>query len=138
MAEHDAIFGAEASGHYFHKDFYYLDDPVLTLLRVMEVLEGSKAPLSQLVAPHDKYTMLGEDLPLSGDPQAAIRSLHDAFEHFEKEYFDGITITTPHSWANIRPSNTEPLLRVRVESAHPYAAQRMHSEIRYAVKDFVR
>ncbi len=123
MAEHDAVFGGEHSAHYYFRDFWFADTGMLAALHVLAALGEQDAPLSQLMAEFDRYPASGEiNSPVDDQAAATERVLAWAQQQgdVELDRLDGLTIThqaEPMWWANVRPSNTEPLLRLNVEAA---------------------
>ncbi len=119
MAEHDAVFGGEHSGHYYFGDFWRADTGMLAALHVLAALGSGDRPLSQLVAEYTRYVASGEINSEVADVPGAL----DRVERYYKSRFgastdrlDGLTVTMGKTWFNLRPSNTEPLLRLNVES----------------------
>lgn len=123
MAEHDAIFGGEHSAHYYFRDFWGADTGMLAALHVLAMLGRSDQPLSELARDFDRYAASGEINRQVADQQACLAAVADAFSgRGEVEWGDGVLVTSPPDsplgdwWVNVRPSNTEPLLRVNVEA----------------------
>lgn len=117
MAEHSAIFGGEHSGHYYFQDNYRADSGLLAALYVLEALSTDGRPLSELLAPLDRYAASGEINSVVGDQAATVEAVAAAFSEFEQDRLDGLTVSAPDWWFNVRPSNTEPLLRLNVEAS---------------------
>ncbi|MFE9612717.1 phosphomannomutase/phosphoglucomutase [Streptomyces sp. NPDC006012] len=119
MARTGAIFGGEHSAHYYFKDFWNADTGMLAALHVLAALGGQDAPLSALVAQYDRYVGSGEINSTVADQQArlaAIRAAYAAREGVAFDDLDGLTVSTADWWFNVRPSNTEPLLRLNAEA----------------------
>ncbi|MEU0410335.1 phosphomannomutase/phosphoglucomutase [Streptomyces griseorubiginosus] len=119
MAKSGAIFGGEHSAHYYFKDFWNADTGMLAALHVLAALGGQEGPLSSLVAAYDRYTGSGEinsTVADQADRLAAIRAAYESQEGVRLDELDGLTITTADWWFNVRPSNTEPLLRLNAEA----------------------
>lgn len=119
MAEHGAIFGGEHSAHYYFRDFWNADTGMLAALHVLAALGGGRAPLSELVARYDRYAGSGEINSTVADQKArtaAVRASFEARPGVTTDDLDGLTVTTPDWWFNLRASNTEPLLRLNVEA----------------------
>ncbi|MEU7261024.1 phosphomannomutase/phosphoglucomutase [Streptomyces rimosus] len=133
MAEHDAVFGGEHSGHYYFRDFWRADTGMLTALHVLAALGEQDRPLSELVADYSRYAASGEinsqvtDVPGTLDKvEAAYRASGDA----TADRLDGLTVTfTDGRWFNLRPSNTEPLLRLNVEGPTTQAMTTLRDEV---------
>jgi len=121
MAESNAIFGGEHSGHFYFSDFWRADSGALAALFAIAELSHSNLSLSELLAPLNRYVSSGEINTLVQDPKASIQFIKESFiSDYEVDELDGITVTGPDWWFNVRASNTEPLLRLNVE-AHSLA-----------------
>ena len=119
MAEHNAIFGGEHSAHYYFRDFWGADTGMLAALHVLAAAGHSDRPLSELVARFDRYAASGEINSLVSDQQMIMDRVAAAFAgRGEQDRLDGLTVSGPDWWVNVRPSNTEPLLRLNVEAAN--------------------
>ncbi|MEU1514481.1 phosphomannomutase/phosphoglucomutase [Streptomyces sp. NPDC005811] len=119
MARHGAIFGGEHSAHYYFKDFWNADTGMLAALHVLAALGGQNGPLSSLVAAYDRYTGSGEinsTVADQADRIAAIKAAYADVPDVTLDELDGLTVSTPDWWFNVRPSNTEPLLRLNAEA----------------------
>ncbi|MFK4103612.1 phosphomannomutase/phosphoglucomutase [Streptomyces sp. NPDC019531] len=119
MAKSGAIFGGEHSAHYYFKDFWNADTGMLAALHVLAALGGQEGPLSSLVAQYDRYVGSGEINSTVADQTgrvAAIKAAYEGQEGVETDELDGLTISTTDWWFNVRPSNTEPLLRLNAEA----------------------
>jgi phosphomannomutase len=118
MAEHNAIFGGEHSAHYYFRDFWGADTGMLAALHVLAAAGRSDRPLSELVARFDRYAASGEINSFVSDQQMIMDRVAAAFSgRGEQDRLDGLTVSGPDWWVNVRPSNTEPLLRLNVEAA---------------------
>lgn len=142
MASEGAIFGGEHSGHFYFRDFYGADSGMLAAMHMLAVLGAQDAPLSTIVAKYDPYATSGEINVEVDDVPAAEARVLDALEveprgTLEIDHFDGMTIShwdeSPRWWVNLRPSNTEPLLRVNVEAEDAALVERMSSVVLGAV-----
>ncbi|MEU9334858.1 phosphomannomutase/phosphoglucomutase [Streptomyces sp. NPDC048290] len=119
MATSGAIFGGEHSAHYYFADFWNADTGMLAALHVLAALGGQDGTLSALVAQYDRYAGSGEINSTVDDQQgrlAAIRSAYEGQEGVTLDDLDGLTVSTADWWFNVRPSNTEPLLRLNAEA----------------------
>jgi phosphomannomutase len=124
MRRENGKFGGELSGHFYFADNYYSDSGEIAMLMVLGVLSASGKPMSRLIAPLQRTVRSGEINFRVDSTEAKIRALADAFSDAEIDYKDGITIQYPDWWCNVRPSNTEPLLRLNLEAeAEPAFAQ---------------
>ena len=117
MAETEAIFGGEHSGHFYFRDFWRADSGMLAALHALAALAESDRPLSQVLAPYSRYVMSGEINSQVADKDAVLAELEGiwADRDTDIDFLDGMTVTFPGGFFNVRPSNTEPLLRLNVE-----------------------
>ena len=116
MKETGALFAGEHSGHYYFRDNYRADSGLIAAVILLEALSASGAPLSELVAPYAVYAASGEINTAVADQDAAMRAVGEAFAgEAERSWPDGLMVEAPAWWFNLRPSNTEPLLRLNVE-----------------------
>jgi phosphomannomutase len=132
MARTGAIFGGEHSAHYYFRDFWKADTGMLAALHVLAALGGQKGPLSQLVAEYDRYAASGEINSTVADQAERTVAVRAAFEGREGVTFDeldGLTVTGEDWWFNLRPSNTEPLLRLNVEARDTDTVTRIRDEV---------
>jgi phosphomannomutase len=117
MAESGAIFGGEHSGHFYFANFWRADSGMLAALYALAELMATKKPLSELLAPYNRYFSSGEINSEVKDLPAAIARVRKAFQDkSEIDELDGLTFTADTWWFNLRASNTEPLLRLNVEA----------------------
>jgi len=117
MAETNAIFGGEHSAHYYFRDNYRADSGLIAALIVLELLSNAGKPLSELRTPFERYVASGEINTRVADPAATIDWVGQAFAGYDQSRLDGLTVSAPDWWFNLRPSNTEPLLRLNLEAA---------------------
>ncbi|AIJ15442.1 MULTISPECIES: phosphomannomutase/phosphoglucomutase [Streptomyces] len=119
MARTGAIFGGEHSAHYYFRDFWNADTGMLAALHVLAALGEQDRPLSALVAAYDRYAGSGEINSTVDDQRArlaAIRAVYEGRDDVTVDDLDGLTVQAPDWWFNVRPSNTEPLLRLNAEA----------------------
>ena len=116
MAETGAVFGGEHSGHFYFTDFWRADSGMLAALFALSELGASNQPLSSLLAQYNRYVSSGEINTTVADAQSSIARVKAEFAAYEMDEMDGLTVTAPDWWFNLRPSNTEPLLRLNVEA----------------------
>jgi phosphomannomutase len=117
MRKHNALFAGEHSGHYYFRDNYMADSGLIAAMIGLYILSESGKKLSELVAPLRKaYVQIPETNFEVEDKAAAITRVAEAFPDAEKSDLDGLTINFPGAWFNVRPSNTEPLLRLNAEA----------------------
>ncbi len=119
MREQSAIFGGEVSGHYYFRDFYCADSGTIPALLILELLSIEPATLSELLAPYrSRYFVSGEINSKVGDQHAKVLDLCERYADAQQHQLDGISIDYDDWHFNVRPSNTEPLLRLCLESLH--------------------
>jgi phosphomannomutase len=117
MAERNAIFGGEHSAHYYFRDFWGADTGMLAALHVLALAGHSDQPLSALAARFDRYAASGEINTTVDDQQQVMKRVAAAFSgRGRQDWLDGLTVAGTDWWVNVRPSNTEPLLRLNAEA----------------------
>jgi phosphomannomutase len=119
MAATGAIFGGEHSGHFYFRDFWFADSGMLAGLHVLAALGSQDGPLSSLLSEYSRYHASGEINSEVSDQQAATERVRAAFagrDGVAMDDLDGLTVDSGTWWFNLRPSNTEPLLRLNVEA----------------------
>ena len=129
MAETGAVFGGEHSGHYYFRDNYRADSGLIAALLVLEQLSKAEEPLSQLRRPLERYAASGEVNVEVDEPQEVIDRVAAAFEGADQDRTDGLTVECGDWWFNLRPSNTEPMLRLNLEAADDESCQRHRDEV---------
>ncbi len=117
MADTGAIFGGEHSAHYYFRDNWRADSGSIAALMVLEELSRAGIPLSELRKPFERYAQSGEVNSRVTDPAAVIERVAQHFSGFTQDRLDGLTVDAGDWWCNLRPSNTEPLLRLNLEAA---------------------
>jgi len=132
MAETGAVFGGEHSGHFYFRDFWRADSGMLAALHALAALGEQPRTLSELLADYSRYVQ-------SGEINSAVPDVADAVERVRVAYagtpgvrvddLDGMTVATDAWWFNLRPSNTEPLLRLNVEAADEVTMGRLRDEV---------
>jgi phosphomannomutase len=129
MRRLNAIFGGEHSGHFYFRDFWYADSGLIALLVTLELLsEEGKRP-GELLAPLDTRFRSGEINTRVTDIPAKLAAVMAHFADGQIDQLDGITISYPDWWFNLRPSNTEPLLRLNVEADTKELLDRRTAEV---------
>jgi len=118
MGRTGAVFGGEHSGHFYFRDFYLADSGMLAALHVLGALGEQERPLSALMAEFSRYVASGEINSRVDDVQAVIERVAEAYADWPQDRLDGLTVDVEDGWFNVRPSNTEPLLRLNVEGAN--------------------
>jgi phosphomannomutase len=115
MREEDIVFGGEHSGHFYFKDNWYADSGMIALMQCLELFGEAGRPVSEVIAPIDTRFRSGEINSTVKDIPAKLKQIEEHYKDASIDHLDGITISYPDWWMNIRPSNTEPLLRLNVE-----------------------
>jgi phosphomannomutase len=123
------IFGGELAGHYYFRDHSYADCPLLAVVEVLNLLRSSGKPLSELIRPLQRYAKSPEINFEVEDKDGMIRQLAERYKDAEIDYLDGITLQYPTWWANVRPSNTEPFLRLVLEAETPQELAERRAEL---------
>jgi phosphomannomutase len=119
MASTGAVFGGEHSGHYYFRDNYRADSGCIAALVVLETLSRANQPLSELRRPFERYVDSGEINTEVADQEAVMERVATHFGTFTgmtQDRMDGLTVDLGDWWFNLRPSNTEPLLRLNLEA----------------------
>ena len=116
MREHDAVFGGEHSGHFYFRDNWYADSGIIAALTVIELLSVEGVSIADALRPLDHYVRSGEINSEVVDQQAVLNQLEHVYADATLDYLDGLTISYPDWWCNVRASNTQPLLRLNVEA----------------------
>ena len=133
MARESAVFGGEHSAHYYFRDFFNADTGMLAAMHVLAALGEQQRPLSELMASYDPYTASGEINSEIEDKAAAVDRVRESFagEDVAVEDSDGTTFTAADGswWFNLRPSNTEPFLRLNVEAHDPAVMEQLRDRV---------
>jgi phosphomannomutase len=130
MARTRAVFGGEHSGHFYFAEFWNADSGMLAALHTLAALGTQDGTLSQLLAAYERYATSGEINSTVADQAAKIAEIRAAYDGLEQDELDGITVTSPEGWwFNVRPSNTEPLLRLNVEAPDEATLVRVRDEV---------
>lgn len=138
LAQEDALFATEGTGHYYFRDFFYADSGILPSLIVMEMLSKKCAALSELLKPLEStYFISGEiNTPISADPQAKMEEIVDVFgKEGAVEWLDGVSIASDDLRFNVRPSNTEPLLRLNLEATSKELMERKRDAVLKVIQE---
>jgi len=129
MAESGAVFGGEHSGHYYFRDNFRADSGMLAMLILLRLITEDGRPLSVIRTEVERYASSGEINFDVDDPVAAIEIIGSAFPGAEHDRLDGLSIDAGEAWFNVRPSNTEPLLRLNVEAESDEAVRDIVNQI---------
>jgi phosphomannomutase len=137
MREREAAFGGEVSGHYYFRDFWCADSGTIPALLVLELLGVDGRPLSELVGSlRSQYFISGEINSEVADQEAKMNEIAERFADAEIGWLDGVSVDYPDWHFNVRPSNTEPLLRLNLESLVSYEdMERRRDEVLALIRD---
>jgi phosphomannomutase len=139
MAVTGAVFGGEHSAHYYFRDFWRADTGMLAALHVLAALGEQPGPLSELTARYERYAASGEinsTVLDAAERSAAVEKAYAERDGVTVDHLDGLTVALPDgSWFNLRPSNTEPLLRLNVEAADAAAMAALRDDVLALVRD---
>jgi len=135
MAETGALFGGEHSGHYYFRDNFRADSGLIAALIVLEQLSLADAPLSELRVPFERYAASGEINTEVSDPSAVVERVAASYPDAEQDRLDGLTVDFGPWWFNLRPSNTEPLLRLNLEAPDRAACDARTAEVLARIRD---
>ena len=131
----DALFAGELSGHYYYRDMGFTDNGLLTLVMVANILAASGRTLSELVEPLDRYPSTGEINLAVSDPAAVLAVLAARYRDADLDRLDGLTATYPDWWFNIRPSHTEPVVRLNIEADTRSLLDEKEKEVLAAIRE---
>jgi phosphomannomutase len=136
MAQEDAAFAGEVTGHYYFRDFFFADSGILPSMIILEMLSKKNAKLSELLQPLEaKYFISGEiNTRISVNPESKMQELAEAYKDGEIQWFDGISVTYNDWHFNVRPSNTEPLLRLNLEAKSEELMEAKRDEVLHRIR----
>jgi len=137
MAETDAIFGGEHSGHFYFRDFWRADSGMLAALHALAALAETDLPLSELLAEFDRYPLSGEinsEVADTAEVTEAIATTYADLEGVTLDRLDGLTVSHADWTFNVRPSNTEPLLRLNAEGRDRAIMERVRDDVLALIK----
>jgi phosphomannomutase len=132
MAETDAVFGGEHSGHFYFRDFWRADSGMLAALHVLAALAETDRPLSVLLAEFSRYVATGEINSTVADQQGVLARIEQEYggrDGVTLDHLDGLTVAHPDWWFNVRASNTEPLLRLNAEAGDAATLERLRDDV---------
>jgi phosphomannomutase len=130
MAEHDAAFGGELSGHFYFRDNFYADSGAIAFAMIVSRLAGDRRKLSTCIAPlRESWVQSGEINFEVEDKDEAMAMLEESYPKAEIDHLDGVTVDCGSWWCNVRPSNTEPLLRLNLEAKTAAAVDKRVEEV---------
>jgi phosphomannomutase len=117
MAETGAVFGGEHSAHYYFLDNYRADSGIIATMLMLQELSRANMPLSEFRKPFERYEASGEINTSVSDANVVMKAIAEHFSQFPQDWIDGLTVDCGDWWFNLRPSNTEPLLRLNLEAS---------------------
>ncbi len=129
LRQKHGLFGGELAGHYYFRDNFYADCAIMAVIEVLNLLWKSGKPMSELVAPLHRYAKSPETNFQVEDKLAKMKQLEADYADGKIDWLDGITVAFDDWWFNVRPSNTEPLLRLVVEAQTKEALDRHMDEL---------
>jgi len=129
LADTNAVFGGELSGHYYFRDFYFCDSGMLAFIAVINTLTRTGRTLSELIEPLNIYASSGERNFENADKEGTCQRLAEQHRDAQVDHLDGVTVQYKDWWFNVRPSNTEPLLRLNMEAANDRLLQQKLAEL---------
>ena len=138
MRKNDAAFGGEHSGHFYFRDNYFADSGIVAMLTVAELVARQEKPVSELLAPIDPYVRSGEINSEVEDTEATIQKVEENYsddDSVEIDHLDGLTVDSGNWWFNLRPSNTEPLLRLNLEAQDRETMEQKRDELLEIIQD---
>ena len=135
MAESGAVFGGEHSGHYYFRENWFADSGLIAAVIALSQLSDAGVPLSELMAPFRRYASSGEINSTVADQQGKIERLATRYADGRADRLDGLTVEFEDWWFNVRPSNTEPLLRLNVEARTSELLREKTDEVLGLIRD---
>jgi len=134
MREHDAVFGAESSGHFYFKDFFYADSALFATIQIIKMIKNSGKTIDELAKKYSKHFRSGETNFKVEDKEKAMQKIKELFLEGKVDELDGVTIEMSDFWLNARPSNTEPLLRLNIEAESPEKLKEILEKVEQIIK----
>lgn len=131
MRTHNAIFGGEHSGHFYFRDNWYADSGLIAFLMTLELVSQGDKPLSEMLKPLDHWVRSGEYNSTVSDKEGKLKALEERYgkEAQSVDYLDGVTFDFSNWWFNVRPSNTEPFLRLNLEARTQELMEQKRDEV---------
>jgi phosphomannomutase len=118
LRQTDGVFGGELAGHYYFRQNYFADCAILAVVEMLNLLWKHDRPMSEIVAPLQRYAKSPETNFEVDDKAGTMKALAQRYADAEIDWLDGVTVQYPDWWFNVRPSNTEPYLRLVVEAGN--------------------
>jgi len=134
MRKLQSPFGGELAGHFYYRENYYADSAIITMVEVLNLLRREGRSLGALVQPLSRYARTGEINFHVANKQEVIQGLAQEFAQGQVDFLDGITVEFADWWFNVRPSNTEPLLRLVMEARTPELLEEARKRVIAAIR----
>jgi phosphomannomutase len=134
MKKHNAIFGGEHSGHFYFRDFWFADSGLIAFLVCLELISTENRQLHEMVAEIDPYVRSGEINSRVSSISEKIAEVKAAFANSAQDELDGLTVEESDFWFNLRPSNTEPLLRLNIEADSPATLKKRTEQLLHLIR----
>jgi phosphomannomutase len=135
MIKENAVFGGESSGHFFYQfDYGSFESPIMYVLGLLEFISEKNQPVSKIMDPYRVYFHSGEINSVVEDPDGKMKELGEKYADAEISHLDGVTITYPNFWFNVRKSNTEPKLRLNLEAKTKETMEQKRDEVLAVIK----
>ena len=138
MAEADAPLGVEFNGHFYFRENFYTEDSYAALALLIRVLDRSGVPASRLTEPFRRYLRGSDRVFRVRDAESLIRELKERYRSYNQDELDGLSVLGPGWWFNIRPSNTEPVVRFNADADDLQTLERLTTEISDAIRGYER
>jgi phosphomannomutase len=135
MRKENAIFAGELSGHYYYRDMGFTDNAIFTMVWMLNFLSSKNAPLSSLVQSLKKYRSTGEINMQIQDKESIFHTLEKTYADANIDYLDGLTVEYKSWWFNLRPSNTEPVIRLNMEADNEKILKQRKDEVLNNIKN---
>jgi phosphomannomutase len=129
MKKHNAIFGGEHSGHFYFRNNWFADSGLIALLVCLELISEEDKPLSALIKSIDTFFRSGEINFRVEDQIQKMKQVEQHFPDGKTDHLDGLTVEFKDWWFNLRPSNTEPLIRLNIEASTPQLLEQKKREL---------
>jgi phosphomannomutase len=133
MRQQKAVFAMELSGHYYYRDLHYTDNALRTLIEMINIVSAADKPLSQLVRPFERYPTSGEINLKVANREAVLQALEAKYRNGHVDHLDGLSVDYSDWWFNVRPSQTEPVLRLNIGAATGAQLEQKRAELVSAV-----
>jgi phosphomannomutase len=136
MRTHDALFAGESSGHYYFRDNYMADSGLIAAIVALAVISQRGEPVSAIANQYRAYHQIPETNFVVEDKAGIIQRLSDTFSEHTQDMLDGLTVYTDDAWFNVRPSNTEPILRLNAEGKQKSSLDTIVTKIKKIIQSY--